>query len=61
MWVVNNYDIRTKPRFLTELNKIHSEPNQSFFSKNQTETEIKNLFRTSLITVVSLIITVLKK
>jgi len=33
----------------TELNKIHSEPNPSFF-KNRTETEqkFKNLFRTSL-------------
>ena len=31
---MNNYNIRTEPRFLTEPNKTHSEPNKSFFQKS---------------------------
>jgi len=32
--VANNYNIRSKPHFLTEPNQTHSEPNPSF-SKNR--------------------------
>jgi len=32
-WVVNNYNILTKPRFLTEPNQTHSKLNPSFFQK----------------------------
>jgi len=41
--VVSNYNIQTEPRFLTEPNKTHSEPNPSFFSRielNINRTEI---------------------
>jgi len=45
-WAVNNYTIRTEPHiFWTEPNQVHSEPNPSL----KKRTEIKNLFRTSLL------------
>ena len=47
--VVNNYNIQINPRFF-ERNRTHSEPSPSFSEKpNWNRTEIKNLFRTSLV------------
>jgi len=47
MCVVNNYNIRIEPRFLTEPNSFRTE-SEFFQTPNQNQTEIKNLFRTSL-------------
>jgi len=53
--VVNNYNIRTKLRFLTELNQTHSKLNPSFFKNpNRNQTKIKKFCTSLLVVFISL-------